>query len=941
MKNILFLLLTFISVASYAQQTDAALKTQFDIIRNEPNAGGNTKARIADAFQALADSKVNRSEVIIASGTNDYAITINSTIVDLSHNPGFRVKFVNGNTGAVTLTATPSGGSSLGSVPVKKNVSMALSSGDIPPGAIFDVIYDGTNYQINISGGGGGSGTVTTVSVTAANGVSGSVATATTTPAITLSLGAITPTSVNSVVFSGSSSPTLAVTGTTTISGTHAGTSSGTNTGDQTNITGNAATVTTNANLTGPVTSVGNATTITSSSVSPSMLTVAGLGLTPTAVKTANYTAVVKDLIPVDASSGSVTITLPTTPVDGASIAVIMINTASTNTTIINCGGSDVINKTSGLTTYSLTQVSQSVIFQYKNSTGIWYVVSSATGATPWGGISGILSAQTDLQTALDNKQTILPDKVVSYGKTIVFFGDSYTVGVNASVTAKRWTSVLCQYTGAIEDNHGVSGTTLEKRATIDWAASPNMVDNATNIPTKVTGKNLLVFAYGLNDIGFTSGSYTSTNFVTDYTTVLNTAISKGWDPSQILILSPYFIGSAGYTTYAGLSGTPAPTQARHLQFVAAARQVAGTFGTLYLDIYNQQRLNDQTLFGADGLHPNDAGYAYIANQVFAFLYGGNLSYGNLVVDNFSVLNPTGTALFAGAGGTLVSLNDHQLIASGGAYYSGGFKALPTASTAAIINIGNAGAAAGYSFYINTGLTAGAGYTPTERGRWDSNGLWLGGTIANATSKLCIGAGSTTANTAPLGFSSGPTETTIRAGTYQYNDNHYLSNGALNQLAAGGKIAGFTTAVSNTSTTETDLFTYTTKASTLAKTDEEVEFTAFGTFNDLTATVQLRFYFAGTSCGDTGALTVSSLTGAYRFSFTVRRTGSTTAVATVDLTSSEASVTGFPLTTNLTGLTFTGTNIIKVTGTAGGGTGGTGDITATTGKIIYTPAANN
>lgn len=45
-------------------------------------------------------------------------------------------------------------------------------------------------------GGGGGSGTVTTVSVTTANGVSGSVANPTTTPAITLSLGAITPTSV-------------------------------------------------------------------------------------------------------------------------------------------------------------------------------------------------------------------------------------------------------------------------------------------------------------------------------------------------------------------------------------------------------------------------------------------------------------------------------------------------------------------------------------------------------------------------------------------------------------------------------------------------------------------------------------------------------------------------------------------------------------------------
>lgn len=57
-----------------------------------------------------------------------------------------------------------------------------------------------------------------------------------------------------------------------TQSGTFSGTSSGTNTGDQTNISGNAATVTTNANLTGPVTSVGNATAIANGAISNAML---------------------------------------------------------------------------------------------------------------------------------------------------------------------------------------------------------------------------------------------------------------------------------------------------------------------------------------------------------------------------------------------------------------------------------------------------------------------------------------------------------------------------------------------------------------------------------------------------------------------------------------------------------------------------------------------
>ena len=86
-------------------------------------------------------------------------------------------------------------------------------------------------------------GTVTSVSVTTANGVSGTVATATTTPAISLTLGAITPTSVNGITLSGSGS--LANSGTSSLTGfTGSGTSSGTNTGDQTSVSGNAGTAT-------------------------------------------------------------------------------------------------------------------------------------------------------------------------------------------------------------------------------------------------------------------------------------------------------------------------------------------------------------------------------------------------------------------------------------------------------------------------------------------------------------------------------------------------------------------------------------------------------------------------------------------------------------------------------------------------------------------------
>lgn len=66
-----------------------------------------------------------------------------------------------------------------------------------------------------------GSGTVTSVSVVTANGVSGSVATATTTPAITLTLGAITPTTVNgNTITTGTGTLTLGASKTLTVSNT-------------------------------------------------------------------------------------------------------------------------------------------------------------------------------------------------------------------------------------------------------------------------------------------------------------------------------------------------------------------------------------------------------------------------------------------------------------------------------------------------------------------------------------------------------------------------------------------------------------------------------------------------------------------------------------------------------------------------------------------------
>ena len=107
-----------------------------------------------------------------------------------------------------------------------------------------DITITGTYPSFTIAySGTAGSGTVTKTSVVSANGFAGTVATDTTTPAITIS------TSITGLLKGDGTAISAATSGTDYVvpSGS---------------ITGNAATVTTNASLTGPIISSGNATSI-------------------------------------------------------------------------------------------------------------------------------------------------------------------------------------------------------------------------------------------------------------------------------------------------------------------------------------------------------------------------------------------------------------------------------------------------------------------------------------------------------------------------------------------------------------------------------------------------------------------------------------------------------------------------------------------------------
>jgi hypothetical protein len=155
-------------------------------------------------------------------------------------------------------------------------------------------------------------------------------------------------------------------------------------------------------------------------------------------------------------------------------------------------------------------------------------------------------------------------------------------------------------------------------------------------------------------------------------------------------------------------------------------------------------------------------------------------------------------------------------------------------------------------------------------------------------------------------------------------------------ISSSVDLESFGTDVNNSGTSETDLYSHTLSANKLTLNGKGVRFRITGTNNDATATAQIKGYFAGTNIFDSGALTISAA-GDWVIDMEIQRTSSTAAAATVTFTAANTTVTLPVKYTALTGLDWTTTNIFKVSGTAAGGGGGSNDITAHAGKVLFVP----
>ena len=117
------------------------------------------------------------------------------------------------------------------------------------------------------------------------------------------------------------------------------------------------------------------------SSTGPIAQAAAPVGLTPTGVKTGNYTARPGDFVLVNASPNAVTVTLPAAPPNGSLVGVSLVGSAHflvATPLTVRASGTDVIDAVPASTTsIGFPVTGSTAILQYQTATGTWYTQST------------------------------------------------------------------------------------------------------------------------------------------------------------------------------------------------------------------------------------------------------------------------------------------------------------------------------------------------------------------------------------------------------------------------------------------------------------------------------------------------------------------------------------------------------------------------------------
>ena len=262
-----------------------------------------------------------------------------------------------------------------------------------------------------------------------------------------------------------------------------------------------------------------------------------------------------------------------------------------------------------------------------------------------------------------------------------------------------------------------------------------------------------------------------------------------------------------------------------------------------------------------------------------------------------------------------------------------GNQAVSTGSTVTF-----AGLTVSASGVTSINLTTVDGDIVVAAGSGSTGSLALSGINASLSS---TGGGFTTISSASTGSMDNMTigASTPADGTFSnlVADSSGITVTASKTAKVGGKIKEFYTDGGNVSTAETDLYSYTTEASLLGANGENLDVVFAGIYVGNAFTKQVKAYFGGTAIFDSGALAVGS-NSSWRMQASIIRVSASVVRYSVTLTTPGASTMVYSSVGELTGLTLSATNVLKITGTAGAG-GASNDIVAKLGTVNWHPVS--
>jgi lysophospholipase L1-like esterase len=181
-------------------------------------------------------------------------------------------------------------------------------------------------------------------------------------------------------------------------------------------------------------------------------------------------------------------------------------------------------------------------------------------------------------------------------GETVAFYGDSYTLGTGASDDGKRWSTIVSEARNWREINPSVNGLGfINNRSTFGAGDLPSMVIDAD--------PDIVFVTMGLNDnFSYDRAAERIRTQITDDFTRLADALPN----ARFIVVEPFWYTDERPASVGVISGW--------------VRDAADAIDAEYIPGASHWIEGHPEWMASDGLHPNDAGYAAMAERMDAAL---------------------------------------------------------------------------------------------------------------------------------------------------------------------------------------------------------------------------------------------------------------------------------------------------------------------------------